>query len=57
MADSKGLPIWLEPSPIALHLYRTFRFRNVGEAIFDLGNFGGDGCYTQVCMVRDPKIS
>jgi predicted N-acetyltransferase YhbS len=54
-ADQHGLPAWLEASSFGRPLYAKVGFQDVEDLVLDLGQYGGDGSYTTVCMERPAK--
>jgi hypothetical protein len=55
LADREGLLVFLEAMPSAEVFYEKFEFVKVSTATHDLSKWGGEGTYTHVMMVREPK--
>ena len=57
-ADHKGLPIILHAvsDGKGLPLYLKFGFEEKSRFVMDLGMLGGEGYYTTVCMLREPRL-
>ena len=52
-AEAMGAKVYLEASPLGLHLYKRFGFNPVAEITIDLRDFGGDEIITDVCMTKE----
>jgi hypothetical protein len=57
LADREGLLVFLEATLGNEGYYAKFGFEKVSEARHDLSKWGGEGVYTHVFMVREPKVA
>ncbi|KAK3725077.1 hypothetical protein LTR37_000587 [Vermiconidia calcicola] len=58
-ADKECILVYLDTDQegSARRMYEKLGFERVGEAIFDLSRYGGEGMHTHVAMIREPSWS
>ncbi|KAH8809314.1 putative GNAT family acetyltransferase [Xylogone sp. PMI_703] len=54
-ADKASLSSWLEATARGLPVYRKFGYEGVDKLELDLTRYGGDGMWTNTCMLRPAK--
>jgi len=55
LADADGAKTYLEASPAGFPLYRRLGWTQIDQIVTDLGQYGGSGIRTSVCMIREPQ--
>ena len=51
--DMEGVPAWLEATAEGFGLYRKMGFKQCGEFAIELKEFGGEGQFRNVRMIRE----